>query len=176
MWLEGISVILSNNMYVKNIRREYDNMFCPKCGNNNNDLNLWCIRCGCRLEESQKNTENTVVEEISVERENESVLTPVAETSTDEQKPKKIKDYMVWSIISAVLGSIAFGIIAVIFSGLTMTEIAAGNTERAKEYSDKAKLFCLISLAIAIVKVIFIVLTLIIVAFMTSMPLYLFIR
>ena len=151
-------------------------MFCPRCGNNNNDLNLWCIRCGCRLEEGHENTENTSAQEISVDSEAEGTAAPVAENAASEQKPKKIKDYMTWSIISAVLGSIAFGIAAVIFSGLTMTEITAGNTERAKEYSGKAKLFCLISLAIAIVKVIFIVLTLIIVAFMTSMPLYLFVR
>ncbi len=149
-------------------------MFCPKCGNNNNDLNLWCIRCGCRLEEIQENTEALHIAQSTSENEPENAAEiNVLENDTNVQKSNEIKDYMTWSIISAVLGSIVFGIIAVIFSGLTKTEFAAGSIEKARLYSDKAKLFCLISLAVAIVKVIFIILVVIIAVFMASMPLYL---
>ncbi len=149
-------------------------MFCPRCGNKNNDLNLWCIRCGCRLEETKDNTVDTPVTEASADKSEYTAKAPVPESNIYYEEPKKIKDYMVWSIISAVLGSVAFGIIAVIFSGLTKTETAARHFDTAKEYSTKAKLFCLISLAIAIVKVIFIVLVLIIAVFISSMPFYLY--
>ncbi len=149
-------------------------MFCPKCGNNNNDLNLWCIRCGCKLEKIKEDTEALDIAQSTTENEPEYAAEINATANdTNVQKSNKIKDYMTWSIISAVLGSIVFGIIAVIFSGLTKTEFAAGCIDKAGLYSDKAKLFCLISLAIAIVKVIFIILVLIIVAFVASMPLYL---
>jgi len=150
-------------------------MFCPRCGNNNNDLNLWCTRCGCRLEDIQDNTAPVSIVETVAENEPECVENaPVTEGNACEQKSKKINDYMMWSIISAVLGSIAFGIVAVIFSGLAKTEFASGNLDKMKEYSDKAKLFCLISLAIAIVKVVFIILTLTIAVFMASMPFYMY--
>lgn len=150
-------------------------MFCPKCGNNNNDLNLWCIRCGCRLQEIKENTQTVDIAEGSAENEAEYVAeVNTTENNTIVQKSKGIKDYMIWSIISAVLGSIVFGIVAVIFSGLTKTEFAVGSMDKAREYSDKAKLFCLISLAIAIVKVIFIIMALIIWIFVASMPMYLY--
>ncbi len=144
-------------------------MFCSKCGNNNNNFNLWCTRCGQRLENTDDNTEN--IAEIKPECTTEI---PIPVDVQKEKKPNKIKDYMVWSITMAVLGSIAFGIAAVIFSGLTQTELAAGSFEKAKNYSDRAKFFCLISLSIAIVKVLFIALFVIISVAMASMRLYIY--
>lgn len=150
-------------------------MVCPRCGKNNDDLNKWCIECGYMLEEKPENTESAVCEDSIAEGVPEYITEAIInENNTCEQKTKKIRHYMGWSIIAAVFGSIVFGIVAVIFSGITKVELASGNIEKAEAYSKHTKLFCLISLSVAIVKVIFIILTLMIFFSMSEMSLFLY--
>ena len=149
-------------------------MFCPKCGSVNDDLNKWCTMCAYSFEEKQKTAEDAV-EETYVK----SVPDYIDETAEDEncrceQEKTEIRHYMGWSVIAAVLGSVVFGVVAVIFSGITKTELAVGNTDKARIYSEHTRLFCLVSLSVAIVKVIFIALALAIFFSMSEMPLFLF--
>lgn len=133
-------------------------MFCPNCGNRNEELNKWCTTCGYKFDEKPEETENPAADEIPIEIMPEFTLQKTeTETVIPESEPQKIKSYLGWSIIAALLGSIIFGIAAVIFAGITKAELAAGDAERAKIYSDHTKFFCLIALSVAIVKFIFIV-------------------
>lgn len=132
-------------------------MFCPRCGTFNKTENSWCINCGNNLE-GEKN-----ISEVEVLQEKSDVLTNKTEITykqpkikKKEKKVKKIKDYLVFSIISAILGSVSFGTVALIFSGLTSTELASGNKVKAIKHSNTARLFCIISLAVGIVKLLFI--------------------
>lgn len=127
------------------------NVFCPKCGAFNEDRNSWCIKCGYKIvAEPEKVVEPDTTEVVVGEGEPHKSQIVV--------KEKKPTDYLVWSILAAIFGSIAFGIVAVIFSGLTQTENSLGNHMKAEKYSAKAKLFCLISLGIGIVKLIAVIL------------------
>ena len=140
-------------------------MFCAKCGSYNEDTNKWCRMCGYKLEGNHQETDETV--EILTEFTEEEIAPEIISSEPDSSN---IRDYLGWSIIAAILGSIIFGVAAVIFSGITKAELAAGNVEKAKAYSDHTKFFCLISLSVAIVKFIFIVVALIIVFSITQMP------
>ncbi len=150
-------------------------MFCPKCGSHNEDTNNWCIMCGYKFEEKQENTECSLFDAETVE-----ILPEFAAEETDpeiifpESEPQKIRHYLGWSIIAAILGSIVFGIAAVIFSGITKAELAAGDIDKAKVYSEHTKFFCLISLSVAIVKFIFVVAALLIFLSTSQMPLFLY--
>lgn len=72
------------------------------------------------------------------------------------QYTKLPKDYFIFSIICAVLGSMIFGLAAVVFSVMTKAENAEGNIKRAAAYSVNAKRFCIISVVIGVIKYAFI--------------------
>ena len=122
-------------------------MYCVKCGQLNNDTNNWCTRCGHRIAPISQ------MQPKKVEKK------PVYKKA--EAKPKKIKDYFCRSIFSALIGSISLGAAAVVFSGMTRTELAVGDMERAAGYSRKAKIFGSLSFAIAFVKAVCVIMVLI---------------
>jgi len=145
-------------------------MFCPKCGAFNDDSNLWCIKCGWHIAsvDSEVVFENNHNENVQKNIISEKIKKE--KKSKNKAKTAKVKDYLVASIIAAVLGSVAFGIVAVIFSGLTQTELAAGNMQKAAGYSEKARLFCWISLGIGLVKLVFIILMIAAILIAGAMP------
>lgn len=116
-------------------------MFCSNCGNRTQDGDLWCIKCGSRLEAQE--TENV---------ENQNEAQHLFEESCGLRSKKRIKDYFGRSLFSALFGSISLGAVAVIFSGMTRTELTAGDSVRADSYSEKARTFCTMSFAVGIVK------------------------
>lgn len=154
-------------------------MYCPKCGAYNDNENIWCIYCGHGKLPVLTETENSVEKSVSSTQINEDLIvevdkgTEMAENIEDvsEQKGEKVrvgvsgcqwkvekneaKDYLVLSIISAVFGSVIFGVAAIIFSAMTKNENEAGNYDKAKDYSSKTKLFSIIALIVGASKYIF---------------------
>lgn len=141
-------------------------MFCPKCGTFNKTENSWCINCGNNLEGEKVATE--------VETTREKVDESINNKPKIKKNEKKIKDYLVFSILSAILGSLSFGTVALIFSGLTSTELASGNKEKAMKHSAMARLFCIISLAIGIVKLLFIIILFAFIISVSVLPWYMY--
>ncbi len=141
-------------------------MFCPKCGTFNKTENSWCINCGNNLEGEKVATE--------VEATREKVDESINNKPKIKKNEKKIKDYLVFSILSAILGSLSFGTVALIFSGLTSTELASGNKEKAMKHSAMARLFCIISLAIGIVKLLFIIILFAFIISVSVLPWYMY--
>ncbi len=137
-------------------------MFCPKCGTQNRDENLWCIMCGNRLDE----------ESAAVNIEVEKIVEEPRQVESGKKEEEKVKDYLVWSILATILASLSFGTVALIFSGLANTELSSGNNEKAKKYSKMARMFCLISLAIGIVKILFIILIFVFFVLASVLPFY----
>lgn len=150
-------------------------MFCPRCGSRNEDTNNLCIMCGYKFEEKQEETECLAADADTVEALSEFAAEETAsEIICLEPESQKIRHYLGWSIVAAILGSIVFGIAAVIFSGITKAELAAGDVDKAMVYSEHTKFFCLISLSVAIVKFIFVVAALLIFLSISQMPLFLY--
>lgn len=154
-------------------------MYCPKCGAYNDNENIWCVYCGHGKLPVVTETEDSDKEIVSHTPENEETIAEACnEPETvdtieyvTEQKEEKVrvgvsgcqwkvekkeaKDYLVLSIISAVFGSVIFGVAAIIFSAMTKSENEAGNYIKAKDYSSKAKLFSIIALVVGASKYIF---------------------
>ncbi len=119
-------------------------MYCAKCGNLNNDTDNWCTRCGHRIG----------AVEVEAEIPKQEVIEPPVVKQAEIKKTDEIKDYFGRSVASALFGSVSFGAAAVIFSGMTRTELASGDLVRAERYSKKARNCRSISFAIALVKIV----------------------
>ena len=154
-------------------------MYCPKCGAFNDNENIWCVYCGHGKLPVITETKNSDKENVCSTPQNEDTIAEVYKDpekvesidGTTEQNEEnvriegagchwkvaknEVKDYLVLSIISAVFGSVIFGVAALIFSAMTKSENAAGNFIKAKDYSSKAKLFSTIALVIGASKYIF---------------------
>ena len=144
-------------------------MFCPKCGTFSENDNNWCVKCGYNFSEipeelrggAQGESENAA--EVKRSGEQSSWQAPSgaaggfsAVSPAAKAKPKTVKDYFVWAILSAVFLNVAFGAAAIIFSGLTQAEKACQNLKKAQVYSEKTKLFCIIALCIGVAKYVFV--------------------
>lgn len=154
-------------------------MYCPKCGAYNDNENIWCVYCGHGKLPVITETENSDKENVFSTPENEDSIAEVYKEpekvenieNVTEQKEEKVrvgvlncqwkvekneaKDHLVMSIISAVFGSVIFGVAAIIFSAMTKSENESGNYDKAKDYSSKAKLFSIIALVVGASKYIF---------------------
>lgn len=133
-------------------------MFCPKCGTQSTAINDVCPKCGYDfglIPEHLKERETDTVYETETVGNVFTAEANAADTKNRAEKEKPISAYMLRSILLAVFGSIVFGIAAVIFSGMTQTELKSGNTEKAREYSEKTRMFCVISLIVGIVRYLF---------------------
>lgn len=119
-------------------------MFCPKCGAYNDNENLWCVKCGYSLK--------SIPREMKTERVSEIVQDSEAHGRSVKVKPKKIGDCLIPAILVAAFCSVAFGIAAIIFSGMTRAELDGGVREKAESYSSKTRMFCFLGLAVGIVK------------------------
>lgn len=120
-------------------------MFCPKCGTNNPNETGSCIKCNHDFSQIPEN-----LRVFNLHTEEATAKGDASVTFKKTEKP--IKEYLVYAIIAALLGSIVFGIAALVFSGMTKAEKDAGNTEKAREYSKRTKLFCDIAIVIGAIK------------------------
>lgn len=161
-------------------------MYCPNCGAFNEESYNNCTSCGRYIADINKeiirqkeNTSEPVIQnsETVVSEIKQIPVTPITitEKATDNsqdypkqqerkygesiyrQNIKKPNEYFIFSIICAALGSIAFGIAAVVFSAMTRAENISGNISKAGVYSEKTKIFCILSAVIGVLKYIFII-------------------
>ena len=152
-------------------------MFCPKCGTNNNNENVICSKCGYSFDNIPQNIKDEAAaksaeytENIKTDTSADAIHGEVYNSSPRPAGKGRIKDYFVQSILVAIFCSVAFGAAAIIFSGLTSTERTVGNLAKAEIYSEKTKLFCIIALALGIVKYLFVAIVVIMAAFGISVP------
>jgi interferon-induced transmembrane protein/zinc ribbon protein len=116
-------------------------MFCPQCGAANADNIAQCTQCGTALQPLQA-----------------YVPPPPAPSSPGvvPQQPytgEPIPNYLWQSIVCTVLGlmcclSLPFGIVAIVFSTQVNSKLAYGDIAGAKDSSNKAKIFCWVSIGI----------------------------
>lgn len=157
-------------------------MYCPNCGAFNDKTYNNCTSCGKYIADINKEIMkkekatseiqasepvSSEVKEISVKPVSiaENTQTGTYNGSTERkysesiyrQNIKKPKDYFVFSLICAILGSLSLGIASIIFSAMTKSENVAGNIDKAKVYSERTKIFCILSAVIGVLKYIFII-------------------
>ena len=117
-------------------------MFCPQCGAANADNTAQCTQCGTPLQPVQA-----------------YVPPPPAPSTGPAGVPpppytgEPIPNYLWQSIVCTVLGlmcclSLPFGIVAIVFSTQVNSKLAYGDIAGAKDSSNKAKIFCWISIGI----------------------------
>lgn len=98
------------------------------------------------------NATDTTVQSADEETTQTAGTAAQAEQPKAAEVKKPVQTYMIRAILLTVFGSAAFGIVAIIFSGMTQTELAAGSVDKAREYSEKTRMFCWISLFVGIAK------------------------
>lgn len=98
------------------------------------------------------NVTDTTVQSADEETTQTAGTAAQAEQPKAAEVKKPVQTYMIRAILLTVFGSAAFGIVSIIFSGMTQTELAAGSVDKAREYSEKTRMFCWISLFVGIAK------------------------
>ena len=98
------------------------------------------------------NATDTTVQSADEETTQTAGTAAQAEQPKAAEVKKPVQTYMIRAILLTVFGSAAFGIVSIIFSGMTQTELAAGSVDKAREYSEKTRMFCWISLFVGIAK------------------------
>lgn len=98
------------------------------------------------------NATDTTVQSADEETTQTAGTAAQAEQPKAAEVKKSVQTYMIRAILLTVFGSAAFGIVSIIFSGMTQTELAAGSVDKAREYSEKTRMFCWISLFVGIAK------------------------
>jgi hypothetical protein len=128
-------------------------MFCPQCGAANAENAAQCTQCGTPLQALQPYTPP-----------------PSPQPGAVPPQPyvgEPIPNYLWQSIVCTVLGlmcclSLPFGIVAIVFSTQVNSKLAYGDIAGAKDASNKAKIFCWVSIgifgAIGLVYIVFLVL------------------
>jgi hypothetical protein len=118
-------------------------MFCPQCGAANPDNATQCSQCGTAMQPVQ------------------GYVPPAPQAPYPGQAPQPpqpytgepIPNYLWQAIVCTVLGlmcclSLPFGIVAIVFSTQVNSKLAYGDLAGAKDASNKAKIFCWVSIGI----------------------------
>lgn len=71
----------------------------------------------------------------------------------DEEEPKCPPSNLVWAILATILCCQVTGVVAIIFGAMVGGKYREGDYEAAKKYSDRAAIWCMVSLVIGIVYV-----------------------
>ncbi len=99
-------------------------MFCRKCGTQNPDTVMKCVKCGNDLQ--------------------------AARAASGELQPS-ISSYLVQAILVTIFCCLPFGIVAIVYAAQVNGKLAGGDYDGALDSSKKAKMWCWISFGVGIV-------------------------
>lgn len=121
------------------------NMYCPKCGSQNDDNVEFCTSCGNSLKNINTNQN------------------PAPMYNNYQQiNYQHVPNYLAWSIVTTLLCCLPLGIPAIVYSSQVDSKLRNGDYEGAVNSSKKAKMWCWIAfgvgLAVGILYFIFVVL------------------
>lgn len=121
------------------------NMYCPKCGTQNDDNAEFCTSCGNSLKNVNPNQNST----------------PTYNNYQQTNYPH-VPNYLAWSIVTTLLCCLPLGIPAIVYSSQVDSKLRSGDYEGAVNSSKKAKMWCWIAfgvgLAVGILYFIFVIL------------------
>ena len=89
-------------------------MYCPKCGSQNDDNAMKCVKCGNILQQIDQSTPQMV----------------------------DIPNYLAQSILCTIFCCVPFGIVAIVYAASVNGKLAGGDIAGAEEASKKAKTWC----------------------------------
>lgn len=104
-------------------------MFCPQCGTQNDDSAMHCANCGVALQMGAPE------------------MAPQQPMPYAERPP----NYLVQAILVTIFCCMPFGIVAIIFAAQVDGKAASGDIEGACDYSNKARMWCLVSLGLGLI-------------------------
>lgn len=131
-------------------------MICDKCGTANNDDARFCKNCGNNLAAGQADQQTQSAQQTAQTPPPPRMEQPIQYVTPE--RPPKVENYLVFSILTTVLCCLPLGIAAIIKSTQVDKELAAGNYEAALLASKQAKTFNIISAVLGGIGVIIVIL------------------
>lgn len=114
-----VLLLLARSRPATHIKKEYD-MFCSKCGTQNEDNAFKCVNCGAILQNTGTATASS---------------------------PQHVSSHLVWAILVTLLCCLPFGIPAIVFAAQVNGKLAKGDHEGAVRASRNAKIWCWVAFA-----------------------------
>lgn len=101
-------------------------MYCPNCGNQNDDQSVMCANCGTQL----------------------------GKTEPEKREVKEnVPNYLVQAILVTIFCCLPFGIPAIVFAAQVNGRLESGDYEGAVRASKQAKTWCWVSFGVGIAAV-----------------------
>lgn len=120
-------------------------MFCPQCGANNADNATVCAQCGRNLQVSPPPPP------IQPGQPTQPVQpTPYQTPGLVMPPAAPVQNYLVFAILTTILCCPPAGIPAIVYAAQVNGKLQAGDLVGAQQASKNAKLWCLISLGLAL--------------------------
>jgi hypothetical protein len=143
-------------------------MFCPKCGTTNDDAARFCSACGTDLSGYRGQPAAQPQAAAPVQPAYQPPVQQVTVYQQPNQAPgyqpmggygmvPRVATHMAWAIISLIFFFWPTAIPAIVNASRVNNRLAMGDTYGAQEASRKAKMWCWISFAIAIVWVVIVI-------------------
>jgi uncharacterized membrane protein YvbJ len=111
-------------------------MYCPKCGNYNDDNAFTCAKCGQGLR--------------AVQRPPEQPAQP-GYYQQPQQPYQQVDDYLLWSILATVLCCLVPGIVAIIYSSQVKSKLAMGDYAGAVQSANTAKTWVWVAVGLGVI-------------------------
>ena len=104
-------------------------MYCPQCGQMNDDNNYKCVTCGNVLPQTPGSYPPPLPPPLSL--------------------PTNVPNYLVPAILTTVFCCLPFGIVSIVYANQVNTFLAAGNLAAARDSSNKARTWCWVSFGVS---------------------------
>ena len=121
-------------------------MFCPTCGNQNPDDARYCTACGQEVAQSPVDP-----------RPPAGAYSPPAPqplsgvySAPPGDPPEHIPNYLVWAILATICCCLPTGIVSIVYAAQVNGKVARGDLEGARQSSNNAKTWAMVSLGLGI--------------------------
>ena len=124
-------------------------MHCGKCGRQTEDDARFCPACGARLDRQGQPGQGTSSVPESPYHTADGYQSP-PQPSYDGPTPH-VKNYLVESILCTICCCLPFGIPGIVFAAQVDSKLKSGDVDGARESSEKAKKWTLVSFVLGLI-------------------------